>query len=110
MSSKTDSGRVGRRHNGYDKDKDKDKDNDSKEEHDSYRSLDDVWKQLGKISLDAVAGHGGGDAERPLGAAALAFAADQKSNESVAPLWKQAEEDQWVITDVILYREPPPGC
>ena len=62
----------------------------------------------GKISLDAVAGHWGGDAERPLGGAALTFAADQKPDESLAPLWKQAEEgdDRWVIIDGILYRKP----
>ena len=48
----------------------------------------------------------------PLGGAALTFAADQKSDESLAPLWKQVEEgdDWWVIADRILYRKPPPGC
>ena len=83
MSSETDSDGGGRRLNGDDKVKDND--NDSEEEHDSDRSLENVWKQLGKISLNAVAGHGGGDAERPLGGAALTYAADQKSDDSLAP-------------------------
>ena len=58
VSSETDSDGDGRRLNGDDKDKDND--NDSEEEHDSDRLLEDVCKQLGKISLDAVARHRAG--------------------------------------------------